>query len=295
MIVKLSELGKRYAHGHALQNISLALEENKIYGVLGRNGAGKSTLLKLIAGHIQPSLGTVSVFGHNPMEDSSVQRQLCLVAEGQRFLANLTVRGFLDVAGAMYAGWDSEYAHTICHSFHINIGKTFRELSQGQRSAVRLVVGLASRSPLTMFDEPFLALDPAGRCMFYDLLLEDFTAYPRTILLSTHLADEVVRLLDKVVILDRGKLAVFDDIDTALAMALVVTGPQEAVAAVSGGKKVLSCQKIGPMVRMILYDCLSPSEEEEVRQLGLAVGRLSIQQLMVYLTQREKNGGWHRE
>ena len=80
-----------------------------------------------------------------------------------------------------------------------------KALSRGMLSAAGIIVGLASRAPLTIFDEPYLGLDAVARSLFYDRLLEDYTEHPRTVILSTHLIDEVSRLLEHVIVLDQGQ------------------------------------------------------------------------------------------
>ena len=81
-------------------------------------------------------------------------------------------------------------------------------MSQGQRSALGVILGLASRCPLTIFDESYLGMDAPSRYAFYDELLADYLAYPRTIVLSTHLIEEVSSLFEEVVIIDRGRLLI---------------------------------------------------------------------------------------
>ncbi len=131
-------------------------------------------------------------------------RNVCLV----RYTADAADKGE-KVVGALHFGkawrdsWDHDYAHELVELFKIPLKTKVGELSLGQRSALGVVIGLASRSPLTMLDESHLGMDTPTRYAFYDALLNDFMAHPRTILISTHLIEELGSLLEEVVIIDR--------------------------------------------------------------------------------------------
>src|SRR6201746_2103618 len=90
--------------------------------------------------------------------------------------------------------------------FRLPTNRRIKKLSRGQLSAVGVIVGLASRAPLTFFDEPYLGLDAVARQLFYDRLLADYAEHPRTVVLSTHLIDEISNLLENVLVLDHGRL-----------------------------------------------------------------------------------------
>ena len=120
-----------------------------------------------------------------------------------------------------------------------------KKLSRGQLSAVGVVLGLASRAPLTIFDEPYLGLDAVARQLFYDRLLADYAEHPRTVVLSTHLIDEVSDLLDHVVVLDRGRVVVDEDTDVLRGSLVVVSGPSRAVDDFAAGHDVVHRENLG--------------------------------------------------
>ena len=92
-------------------------------------------------------------------------------------------------------------------------------------SALGVIIGLASRAPLTLFDEPYLGLDAVARQLFYDRLLADYAEHPRTVVLSTHLIDEVGDLLEHVLLLDRGRLVLDEDAETLRGQAVTAHRP----------------------------------------------------------------------
>ena len=111
------------------------------------------------------------------------------------------------------------------------------------RSAVGIVIGLAARAELTLFDEPYAGLDAVARQLFYDRLLADYAEHPRTILLSTHLIDEVADLLEHVVVLDHGRVALDAPAEEIRGTAMTVSGPAIAVEEFVAGGRVWHRQR----------------------------------------------------
>lgn len=109
-----------------------------------------------------------------------------------------------------------------------------------------MIIGLASRAPLTLFDEPYLGLDAVARQLFYDRLLADYAEHPRTVVLSTHLIDEVANLLEHVIVVDGGRIVVDADADALRSRAVVVSGPIDAVDAVAASGRVLRRETLAP-------------------------------------------------
>ena len=117
--------------------------------------------------------------------------------------------------------------------------QTIKKLSRGQLSAVGVIIGLASRAELTFFDEPYLGLDAVARQIFYDRLLEDYAEHPRTIVLSSHLIDEVSNLIEKVIVIDNGQILLDEDTDAVRDRAVTVVGDAAKVDAWASGREVL--------------------------------------------------------
>ena len=122
--------------------------------------------------------------------------------------------------------------------FDLPSRRPIKKLSRGMTSAVGIVIGLASRAPLTLFDEPYLGLDAVARHQFYDRLLADYAEHPRTIVLSTHLIEEISDLLEHVLLLDRGRVLLDADAETLRATALTVTGKIGALDAAARTARV---------------------------------------------------------
>ena len=173
----MTGLTRRY-HSHlALDDVSLEVEAGSITGLLGRNGAGKTTLLRILAGQEFPSAGRVRIHGAPPAENEAVLRRLVFVREDQVY-PDFKVRHALRVASWFYPNWSPELATALLADFELPPGGRSRSLSRGMRSALGIVIGLAARAEVTLFDEPYAGLDAVARQIFYDRLLADYAEHP---------------------------------------------------------------------------------------------------------------------
>ncbi|MEE2056457.1 ABC transporter ATP-binding protein [Rhodococcus artemisiae] len=281
-LVRARGLRQQFGAFTALDDVDFELQDHTIYGLLGRNGAGKTTLMQILTGQTLPSSGRIEVFGTDPYESAAIMQQMCFVADTQRYPDAVCVRHVLSSAELLVPRWDSDYAHHLVERFALPENRRVKKLSRGMTSALGIVVGLASRAPLTVFDEPYLGLDAVARKMFYDELIADYAEHPRTIVLSTHLIDEVADLLEHVLVLDRGRLVLDVDTDTARASAAVAEGPADDVARVVGSHTVLHHESLGNTVRTTF---LSGTDgiDETGRPAGVSIHAVSLQDLVVHL------------
>ena len=279
-VVELDSVTKRYGDLTALDEVSVAIGEGRVTGLLGRNGAGKSTLMQVATARDLPSAGRVRVFGQDPFENPDVLDRMCFIGESQAYPSTHKVRHVLQAARLVFPAWDETLARDLVGEFGLPTDRLVRKLSRGQRSAVGVVVGLASQAPLTFFDEPYLGLDAVARQLFYDRLLADFGEHPRTVVLSTHLIDEVADLVEHVVVLDHGRVVVDSDAEVLRGSALVVSGPRATVDELASRHEVLHRDELAGSARATLRGA-SP---EEARRLGLDTEPVSLQQLVVRAT-----------
>lgn len=282
--VQVRGLSKAYGGVHALDDVSFSVEEGVICGLLGRNGAGKTTALQVITGHALPTSGSVEVFGRRPFEDRAAMASMCFVKEGQRYPEDFTVGHVLASGADLLPGWDADFADRLLDRFELPPRRRVKKLSRGMTSALGIVLGLASRAPLTVFDEPYLGLDAAARQIFYDELLADYAERPRTVLLSTHLIDEVADLLERVVVIDRGRVLMDDSVENLRQGAVVATGPSHAVERLMADATVLSRDELGEQARIAGTGRWTADELSGARAAGISVEPASLQQLVVGAT-----------
>ena len=275
--------GERGGRVHAVEDVTFSLEQNRIHGLLGRNGAGKTTLMQLITGQEFATRGEILVFGASPVENARVLSQVCFIKESQRYPDDFRVKHVLGTAPHFFANWDAAFAAELIERFRVPVNRRMKKLSRGQLSAVGVIVGLASRAPLTFFDEPYLGLDAVARQLFYDTLLADFAENPRTVVLSTHLIDEVSNLLEHVVVIDEGRIIIDADAEDLRGSAVDVVGPRGAVDAFVEGREVLHRTGLGGLASATIAR-LDEEERTAARAAGLELAPVSLQQLVVRTT-----------
>ncbi|MFT4469659.1 ABC transporter ATP-binding protein [Arthrobacter sulfonylureivorans] len=282
--IELRQVTKTYRDATALDNVSLRLEGNRIYGLLGRNGAGKTTLMSVLTGQGFQSSGEALVFGQHPYENDGVLSRICFIRESQKYPDDFTARQAFKSASLFFKNWDQSFADQLVEEFQLPLKRRIKKLSRGQLSAVGVIIGLASRAEVTFFDEPYLGLDAVARQIFYDRLVEDFAAHPRTIILSSHLIDEVANLLEHVVLIDRGRIIMDDDAEAVRGTAVTVAGNASAVQSFAVGREVLHRESLGSLASWTVEGRLTSAERAEAADLGLELAPVSLQQLVVRKT-----------
>jgi ABC-2 type transport system ATP-binding protein len=283
-VVTAHRVSKRFGNVTALDEVSFSLAEHAIYGLLGRNGAGKTTLMQVLTGQTFASSGQFSVFGASPVENPAVLSKVCFVRESQRYPNFYTVGHVLGTARWLFPFWDDAFARRLVADFELPAGRLVRRLSRGMLSALGVTVGLAARAPLTLFDEPYLGLDAVARQLFYDRLLADYAENPRTVVLSTHLIDEVSDLVERVLLIDRSRLLLDEDADDLRGRVVAATGQAEAVDGFASGHTELHRERMNGLVRSTIVGGFGPQAKALARALDVELEPLSLQQLVVRLT-----------
>jgi ABC-2 type transport system ATP-binding protein len=279
--ISVTALSRRYRDQAALDNVSLTVEPGTVTGLLGRNGAGKTTLMRIITGLEFPTTGEVKVFGSAPAENDAVLRRMVFVREEQAY-PDFRVGHAIRVASWFYPNWSAGLADQLLADFGLPPGRRIKRLSRGMRSAVGIVIGLAARAELTLFDEPYAGLDAVARQLFYDRLLADFAEHPRTIVLSTHLIDEVADLLEHVVMLDHGRVVLDVPADEVRGSAMTVSGPAIGVEEFVAGRPVWHRRAIASRASVVVPGTLDAAAQARARALHLSLEPLSLQQLLVH-------------
>jgi ABC-2 type transport system ATP-binding protein len=278
--ISVTGLTRRYRGEVALDDITLELEPDSITGLLGRNGAGKTTLLRIIAGHEFASAGTVALLGANPVESETALRQMVFVREDQTY-PDIKVRQAVQVASWFDPNGNHDLAGALLEEFNLPLNRKVKKLSRGMRSAVGIVIGLAARAEVTLFDEPYAGLDPMARQLFYDRLLADYAEHPRTILLSTHLIDEAAGLFERVVVIERGQIVLNSDADDLRGAATSVSGPAIAVAEFTAGRSVWNRRRIASQASAVVAGTLDETDRARAAALHLSLEPLTLQQVVV--------------
>jgi ABC-2 type transport system ATP-binding protein len=283
--ITATHLHLRYGDAIALDDINFTLSGGKIYGLLGRNGSGKTSLLSLLAGFRKPSGGTVLINGKPIFENGAITRQVCFVgARGLLHDKSDTLIDALDLGNYLRPAWDAAYALSLLEQFGLQPKQRIGELSLGQQSAFGIVVGLASRAPITLLDESYLGLDAPSRQQFQDALLADYMRHPRTFILSTHLIEEMSTLFEEVLIVHEGRLLLHDETEAVRLQGTAVTGAMEQVDRFVAGHTVINQKQLGRTKSAMIYGTLDDATRRQAQAVGLDVGAVPLQELFVHLT-----------
>lgn len=278
--IDVRSVSRTFGRTTALEQVTFNVPVGSITGLLGRNGAGKTTILSIIAGHDRPSAGEVQVLGHAPFEHTPTLAQISYVRDNQRYPDNYRLHHVLRIAPDFAPNWSHELADELALGLRIPTKTPIKKFSRGQLSAVAIVLGLASRAPVTLLDEPYLGLDVTGRALFYELLLRDYAEHPRTVVLSTHLVDEAEDLFDRIVLLEQGMVVVDSEVDAARDLAFLLSGTAGAVDQLIAGRPVLRQQAIGGLRSVTLAGSLDESTRSAARELGVEIAPASLHDLV---------------
>ena len=270
-------LTMRFGNNTALDGVDVCFGDNKIYGLLGRNGAGKSTLLSVVTNRLLPTAGEVFIDGEPARENDRVLGRVYYMGEKTLLPDTATVAQLFRWTGDFYPGFDGEYAGQLADTFGLPEKKKLKNLSTGYLTIAKLIAALASNAPYTLFDEPVLGLDANHREVFYRQLIESYSRQPRTILISTHLIEEVADIIEQVVIIKAGKSLLDRPAEEVKRMGYTVSGRAEAVDAYCTGRDVLSVDTLGGLKTA----CILGKAEEAP---GLDVSGLDMQKLFIRLT-----------
>jgi ABC-2 type transport system ATP-binding protein len=279
--ISLCGLTRRYRDQLALDDVTVEIDGPSITGLLGRNGAGKSTLMRIIANQEFASAGTVRVFGASPVENDAILRRMVLVREDQVF-PDFKVKHVLRAASWFYPHWNGDLAETLLRDFDLPVNRAIKKLSRGMRSALGIVIGLAAQAEITLFDEPYAGLDAVARQLFYDRLLASYAEHPSTVILSTHLIDEAADLLERVVMIDHGRIVLDAAADDVRGSATTVSGPVAAVEEFVAGRRLWDRRRIASQESVVVAGTLDDRDWIRARELHLNLESLSLQQVMVH-------------
>lgn len=286
--IQISHLTKEYGTVCALRDVSVNFGENKIYGLLGRNGAGKTTLLNLMCSRAFPTKGEVRLDGEPVQDNDTVLQKIFCMTEQQLYPESMKVREVFRWTKEFYPTFDQEYAWKLARKFGLKTNKRLDELSTGYSTIVKLILALAVNTPFVLYDEPVLGLDANHRELFYRELLNDYMKHPKTVVISTHIIEEISNLLEHVIILKGREIAVNDSIESVLRQAYCVSGPQVAVEAYAQGRKCIGFDRIGAFASAALLEEKTEEGNREIARLGLETSAVELQKLFIYLTNGEE-------
>jgi ABC-2 type transport system ATP-binding protein len=284
-VLKTENICKSYGSIDALKDVNLNFSENKIYGLFGRNGAGKTTLLDIISSRIFPDSGYVTCFGEDISEHPGIiAGHCCYMPEKHYFPARFMVKKLLSIGKMSFPNYDERYAEHLCRIFKLNTEQKYEQLSRGHQSIFRIVIGLAAKAAITIFDEPVLGLDAVARDRFYSELIEDFSRNPRLFIISTHFIEESADLFNEAIIIKNGEVIRQAPVEDLLSHVFYVSGKSDRVDAFIQNRTVIGCQAVNNLKTAVVEGDLNAEKPSP----GLHFSPLTIQKLFIHLTADKK-------
>jgi ABC-2 type transport system ATP-binding protein len=204
--LEISGLEKSYP-GFALRDIDLSLEQGFVLGLIGPNGAGKTTLLKAVADLVRPDAGEILLFG-KPVSGHlrDAKRRMAFVHEQDYLYQDCTATQLGRIIAPFYHGWDHKRYAELMRRFGIDPGKKIAGLSKGTKTKLRIAMAFSHGAQLIIMDEPASGLDPLVRREILDLIAEELARQDCSVILSSHITEDLDRIADFVALIDHGSL-----------------------------------------------------------------------------------------
>ena len=282
--LETAALTKRYRAVVALAGCDVTIPSGRVVGLVGPNGAGKTTLLHLAVGLLEPTSGTVRVFGASPTTDpAGVLARVGFLGQDRPLYGSFTVAETMELGRHLNPKWDQAFATGRLQRIGIPLDRKIKTLSGGQRAQVALTLALGKRPDLVLLDEPVSNLDPLARLEFLQELMSSVAQDGSTVVLSSHVIADVQRVCDHLVILAEGKVRLAGDIEDLLRGHALVVEPrrQDATTDPSAIEITQADRQTTKLIRT------EHPEEAHVKPDGSSVRPATLEEIVLaYLRQR---------
>ena len=206
-VITATGLTKYFGGRCVLDQVSFSVPRGSVTAFLGRNGSGKTTTLRVLLGLLEPTRGVSTVLGHDSQRlPPGVRGAVGYLAEGHPVIPWMTVQQAARFQSAFYPAWNQKIFDGVVEHFGLEKKAKAGALSHGQRAGLALALVLATEPELLILDDPTLGLDPVARRALLESILFITRDPKRTVLLSSHLLDDIERVADYLLILDRSVL-----------------------------------------------------------------------------------------
>lgn len=209
-LLSCRDLVKRYGAKTALQGLTLAVEPGRIVGLLGPNGSGKTTLIKLASGLLTPTSGEILIAGHAPGVET---KALVSYLPERSYLSDwMRVEDALRFFCDFYADFDRRRAEDMLQRLNIALDAPIKSLSKGTKEKVQLILVMSRDARLYLLDEPIGGVDPAARDYILHTIISNYSP-ESSVIISTHLISDIEQVLDEVIFINQGQLAMTASVD----------------------------------------------------------------------------------
>lgn len=209
-VISVRDLTQRYGNGRVIySNLSFDVAHGRILGLLGKNGTGKTTTINILMGYLRPQKGECRIFGEPITELSAVTRErIALLIEGHVQYSFMTIEQIERFYSRFYRKWNREAYYELMCKLQVSPHQKISSMSCGQRSQVALGLILAQNADLLVLDDFSLGLDPGYRRLFIEYLREFAKSENKTVFMTSHIIQDMERLIDDCIILDYGRILI---------------------------------------------------------------------------------------
>lgn len=212
--IEVNQITKDYGQGKGVFDISFTVNKGEVLGFLGPNGAGKTTTIRQLMGFIKPDKGTVSILGKDCFKDAkSIQNNVGYLPGEITFMDDISGHDFIKFIADLKGIKSMDKAHELIEYFELNPSGKIKKMSKGMKQKIGLVCAFMQDPDIYIFDEPTSGLDPLMQNKFVDLVISE-KEKGKTILMSSHIFEEVEKTCDRVAIIKDGHIVAIDKIDS---------------------------------------------------------------------------------
>ena len=276
-MIKLENVSKSYGNNTVLDKINLSLEDNKIYGLIGRNGVGKTTLMKILSNQIINYHGQIFVDRVNIKDDKTFKENLIFISDG--FISDMHQASKLKSLTAIFKilapKFNQKRYDELMDIFMLNEKTKYNKLSYGNQGLYRSIIGLSTGAKMIFLDEPANGLDEINRDKFYKKLIEYQAEDKSLIMLSSHILSDIERVVTDIIFLKDSKVVLNEAVDTIEDKAFMITIDEERIKLLEN-KNILSYKKVGKQMVVMIYDDFT---SEELERLNARVDRMNLHEL----------------
>ena len=269
-----------------LSDFNFVMEPGYILGIVGKNGAGKTTLIRTILGLYKPNEGTITVAGYDRVTEAvKAKKNMAFITDECLFPLDLSPKAIGKTFGPLYEGFDYKKYEGYCKRFGLPMKKNIRYQSKGMRVKMQLAFCLSYKATLYVFDEPSAGLDPIFRKELLDLFFEIIEDGTKSIILSTHLTEDLDRIADYILYVEDGKQNFFMEKEELISRFRMIKGSR-------GQVNYYNKYVVGRKDEDIFSEALVllPEEDFEFR-VPVQVSQPKIEDIMVYYMSEKKNVG----
>ncbi|WP_073997526.1 ATP-binding cassette domain-containing protein [Anaerococcus urinomassiliensis] len=276
-MIKLEKVSKSYGNNIVLDNINLSLEDNKIYGLIGRNGVGKTTLMKILSDQIINYQGEAFVDGSNIKNDKTFKENLVIISDG--FISDMQqaskLKTLTSTIKILAPKFNQKRYDELMDIFMLNEKTRYNKLSYGNQGLYRSIIGLSTGAKIIFLDEPANGLDEINRDIFYKKIIEYQEQDKSLIMVSSHILSDIERVVTDIIFLKDSKVALNESVESIEEKAYMITIDEDHLKYLEN-KNILSYKKVGKQLVVMVYDDFT---SEELERLNARVDRMNLQEL----------------